>query len=409
MKYFVFEDRKPKGYWDNETNIENEAKKYKRLSDFQNGSQFVYTKAKQKGQEFFDRITSHMPRPRTQKPYTDQELIDIASQYGTKKDFMKNNGGAYQVGLRRGSEFFNSLTSHMKKLGSKHKRMVYAYFFPKSNAAYVGITLNIEDRNLNHIHGDKNLTSVRKYIIETGETPRLVKLTDYIDVDEATLKEIELINKIRERGYIVLNKVKGGGVGHGLKYTDEDIENMANDYSNLKDFYTYNLQAYKVAQRRGADFFKKITSHMKRNHIDWSEELVRDFAKKFDSKSRFSEKYPGGRLYAKKIGIWDDLFPEEVPPSDEEIINVAREFDTQNDFRITHPRLYIFAQNRNLLPTINFKRSKKRSGTLSNEDILERASNYNTFKEFYSNDNTAYRAAKRNGEEFYKQVTSHMR
>jgi hypothetical protein len=407
IKKILLEDRMKKGFWNQET-LRQEALKYTRLSDFSKFNQYAFNQAKKLGKDFFEEITAHMPRPRSLRPYTDQELIDIASQYGTKKDFMQNDNGAYQVAFRRGGDFYQSITSHMKKLGSKHKRMVYGYFFPKSNATYIGLTLNIDDRNLHHIQGDKNLTSVRKYILQTGEIPRLVKFTDYIDVDEAALKEIELINKIRDRGYVVLNKVKGGGLGHGLKYSDEDLEKIASNYNNIKDFYTLNLPAHKAARNRGNEFFKRITAHMVRNQIDWSKELVIDLAKNFDSKSAFSEKYPGGRLYAKNIGIWDDLFPQEIPPSDEEIIAVAVEFDTQNDFRIAHPQLYTQAYNQGLLPNIMFKKSKKKSATLTDDDIIRRAKEYQTFKEFYTYDNTAYRAAKRRGDDFYKQVTSHM-
>ena len=406
IKKILLEDRMKKGFWNQET-LRQEALKYTRLSDFSKFNQYAFNQAKKLGKDFFDDITAHMPRPRSLRPYTDQELIDIALQYGTKKDFMQNDNGAFQVALRRGTEFYNSITSHMKKLGSKHKRMVYGYFFPKSNATYIGLTLNIDNRNLSHIQGDKNLTSVRKYILQTGEIPRLVKFTDYIDVDEAALKEIELINKIRDRGYIVLNKVKGGGLGAGLKYSDDDLKKIASNYNNIKDFYTLNLPAHKAARNRGKEFFKRITDHMVRNQIDWSKELVIDLAKNFDSKSDFSEKYPGGRNYAINIGIWDDLFPKEIQPSDEEIIAIAVDFDTQNDFRIAHPQLFTFAQNRNLLPNINFKKSKKRSAILSDNDIITRALKYNTTKEFYTNDNTAYRAAKRKGDDFYNQVTSH--
>ena len=406
IKKILLEDRMKKGFWNQET-LRQEALKYTRLSDFSKFNQYAFNQAKKLGKDFFDDITAHMPRPRSLRPYTDQELIDIALQYGTKKDFMQNDNGAFQVAFRRGTEFYNSITSHMKKLGSKHKRMVYGYFFPKSNATYIGLTLNIDNRNLSHIQGDKNLTSVRKYILQTGEIPKLVKFTDYIDVDEAALKEIELINKIRDRGYIVLNKVKGGGLGAGLKYSDDDLKKIASNYNNIKDFYTLNLPAHKAARKRGEEFFKSITAHMARNQIDWSKELVIDLAKNFDSKTDFSEKYPGGRNYAINIGIWDDLFPKEIPPSDEEIIAIAVDFDTQNDFRIAHPQLFTFAQNRNLLPNINFKKSKKRSAILSDNDIITRALKYNTTKEFYTNDNTAYRAVKRKGDDFYNQVTSH--
>ena len=400
---YLSEQRVPKGYWNPET-LRQEASKYTRLSDFSKFNQYAFNQAKKLGKDFFEEITAHMPRPRSLRPYTDQELIDIAKQYNTKKEFMTNS--AWQVAYKRGHDFYNKITSHMKTLGSKNKRMVYAYFFPENNAVYVGLTYDIDERNFQHLYGEKHLTSVRKFIDLTKEVPKLVKLTNYIDVDEASLKEDELINKFRNQGYIILNKVKGGGVGGGLKYSDEDLGKVASQYNILKDFIEKERPVYKAIRSRG--LLDKLTSHMVRGIETWSEEKIRNLAKDFLSKKDFAEKYPGAVNHAKKIGIWDDLFPKKTFPSHEEIIQLGMNYDTQNDFRIAHPQIYNYASNEGLLSKITFKKSKKKSATLTDDDIIKRAKEYQTFKEFYTNDNTAYRAAKRRGDDFYKQVTSHM-
>lgn len=407
IRRILVEERKPKGYWEDETNLEIEAKKYKRLSDFGKYSQVAYNNAKKKGQEFFDKITSHMPRPKTLIGYSDEELENIAKKYTTKRDFGKYHGGAYQVALRRGHDFFNKITSHMKKLGSKRKRLVYGYFFPKSNAVYIGLTYDIGQRNLAHTQDDKRPTSVRKYINTTNEIPKLVKFTDYIDVDEAAKKEDEFISKFRREGFVIINKVKGGGVGHGLKYTDEELRNLISSITDLKDFYKNHRPLYKAAQNRGKEFFNDVTKDMERSNPTWTVELVNNFAKKVSSKSEFNSKYPNAYRAAKNMNILKDLFPDVPIPTDEEIINIAKDFDTQNDFRMAHPSLYHIADKKNLLQQIMFKKSKKKSKMLSDEDITIRAKQFTNLKDFYSKDNTAYRAAKRKGEDFYNQITSH--
>ena len=348
-----------------------------------------------------------MPKPKTLIGYTDDELEKIASGYFTKRDFGKHHGGAYQVALRRGHDFFNKITSHMKKLGSKRKRLVYVYFFPKSNAVYVGLTYDISQRNLAHTTDDKNLTSVRKYIITTNETPKLVKLTDYIDVDDAAKKEDEFISKFKKEGFVIINKVKGGGVGHGLKYTDEELRSLISSITDLKDFYKNHYPLYKAAQNRGKEFFNDVTKNMVRSNTTWTIELVKDFAKKVSSKTEFNLKYPNAYRAAKNMNILKDLFPEAPIPTDDEIISIAKDFDTQNDFRVEYPSLYYLADKKNLLQQIMFKKSKKKSNMLSDEDITIRAKQFTNLKDFYSKDNTAYRAAKRRGEEFYNQITSH--
>ena len=409
MEDFVFEERKPKGYWNDETNLENEAKKYQRLSDFGKYNQMAYNYARKKGEDFFNKITSHMPRPKSLIGYTDNELEKIASGYFTKRDFGKHHGGAYQVALRRGHDFFNKITSHMKKLGSKRKRLVYGYFFPKSNAVYVGLTYDIGQRNLAHTQDDKKPTSVRKYIVTTNEIPKLVKFTNYIDVDEAAKKEDEFISKFKKEGFVIINKVKGGGVGHGLKYTDEELRSLISPITDLKDFYKNHYPLYKAAQNRGKDFFNEVTKNMVRSNPTWTIELVKDFAKKVSSKTEFNLKYPNAYRAAKNMNILKDLFPEAPIPTDDEIINTAKDFDTQNDFRVAYPSLYHLADKKNLLQQIMFKKSKKKSNMLSDEDITIRAKQFTNLKDFYSKDNTAYRAAKRKGEDFYSKVTSHFK
>jgi phosphopantetheinyl transferase (holo-ACP synthase) len=404
IREYIEENRKPKGFWSDEDNLRREASKFKTRTEFQKGNQTAYKNAVLKGDDFFNEITAHMPKPKSMSPYTDEELTNLASKVTTKKEFMNKFPGAYQVAIKRGPEFWNKITSHMEQLGSKHKRLVYAYFFPKNNAVYVGLTYNIKERDFQHLQSEKHLTSVRQFINLTGEMPNLVKLTDLLDVKIAQQKEGEYVNKFYTEGFNVLNKVKTGGLGAGLKYTDDELEKIAKSFDNIKDFYTQNLRAHKMARRRGEDFFKRITSHMTRNQETWTEDKVRTLASRFENKNSFQKVYPGAVAYSKKIGIWDELFPKIEFPTNDEIIRIAQNFNTQNDFRINHPSLYNHAKNIGLLSNIQFKKSKIRSKSLTDEDIILRASNYTNLKDFYTNDNTAYRAAKRIGDEFFQSL-----
>jgi hypothetical protein len=150
---------------------------------------------------------------------------------------------------------------------------------------------------------------------------------------------------------------------------------------------------------------------MEKNQINWSEELVRDLAKDFSSKSEFQSKYSGAISFAKRNGFWDELFPKEIP-SEDEIISIASQYDTQNDFRKAHPQLYTHATNLKLLSKIIFKKSKKRGPSLTPDDVIRVAQNYTTLKDFYSNENSAYRRAiilcKKLGDEFCEKVFAHL-
>jgi hypothetical protein len=393
----ITEDRKPKGFWDNEDNLRKVASDCDTLTEFQQRYQTAYNKARKKGKEFFDSITNHMNKP-TPK-YTDDELRKIAKQYETKKDFANGNNGAYQVALRRGVEFFDDITSDMISLGSKHKRMVYGYFFPINNAVYIGLTYNINERNKQHLIIDvdeKKQTTVAKFINETQENPELYKFTDYIDVQEAQKKEGEYVNKFKNSGYLILNKVKTGGLGHGLKYSDEELKDLLSNIFDYKDLYTKHYPLYKSAKRRGRIFLNDATSHMikiQKNRINWSKDLVKQYAQDYKSKDEFRTAFRGAAKYAKEHGFWDELFPKEIP-SPEEIIKVAVEYNTQNDFRLAHPTLYNHAKNLKLLPTIIFKKSKKRGPSLTPDDVIRIAKKYKTLNDFIKKENSAYRRGK---------------
>jgi hypothetical protein len=423
IRQILIEERKPKGYWDNEINIEKVAKDCKTRTEFQDRYQMAYKKALEINKTkpgFFERITNHMPKPKSESPYTEQELTDIASSANTKTEFMTKFPGAYQVALRMDKikpGFFDKITSHMLSLGSKHKRMVYGYFFPINNAVYIGLTYNINERNKQHLIIDvdeKKQTTVAKFINETQEKPELVKFTDYIDVQEAQKKEGEYVNKFKNSGYLILNKVKTGGLGHGLKYTDEELKDLLSNIFDYKDLYTKHYPLYISAKRRGRIFLNDATSHMikiQKNRINWSKDLVKQYAKDYKSKDEFRTAFRSAAKYAKEHGFWDELFPKEIP-SPEEIIKVASEYNTQNDFRINHPTLYNHAKNLGLLPKIIFKKSKKRGPSLTPDDVINISQNYNTRKDFYQNENSAYRRAmvfcEKLGNEFCVKVFGHL-
>jgi hypothetical protein len=277
--------------------------------------------------------------------------------------------------------------------------MVYGYFFPINNAVYIGLTYNINERNKQHLIIDvdeKKQTTVAKFINETQENPELYKFTDYIDVQEAQKKEGEYVNKFKNSGYLILNKVKTGGLGHGLKYSDEELKDLLSNIFDYKDLYTKHYPLYKSAKRRGRIFLNDATSHMikiQKNRINWSKDLVKQYAQDYKSKDEFRTAFRGAAKYAKEHGFWDELFPKEIP-SPEEIIKVAVEYNTQNDFRLAHPTLYNHAKNLKLLPTIIFKKSKKRGPSLTPDDVIRIAKKYKTLNDFIKKENSAYRRGK---------------
>lgn len=187
--------------------LRQEALKYDSKSDFMKQSSSASQIAQRKGKEFWDDITSHM------KPalisWTDEMLKDEALKYTTKKDFEVGNPKAYQVGYKRGKEFWDEITSHMDKLKKD-------------------------------------------------------------------------------------------------KWTDEELRIEARKYNTLKDFEQFNPKAYYSARRRNKEFWDEITSHMNKA-VQWTDEAIRDEALKYKTRSEFSKNSIGAYSAAKRLGILDDV------------------------------------------------------------------------------------------------------
>ena len=96
----------------NEESLAKEALKYNSKTEFRSGSPGAYDVAKKIGKEFYDKITSHMPEVRPRK-WTEQSLEDDAKKYIGRKEFFDNSQGAYLAAKRKGDDFFDKITSHM--------------------------------------------------------------------------------------------------------------------------------------------------------------------------------------------------------------------------------------------------------------------------------------------------------
>jgi hypothetical protein len=93
-------------------NIQKESLKYDNLSDFYKFAPSAINAAKSFGQDFYNQVTSHMNKKITY--WSDEMLKDEALKYQTKQDFRDNNERAYNTAKRRGEDFYNQITSHMK-------------------------------------------------------------------------------------------------------------------------------------------------------------------------------------------------------------------------------------------------------------------------------------------------------
>ena len=140
--------------------------------------------------------------------YTDEELIDEAMKYDTKVEMFRECHHMYVRIKDRGLD--DKAFAHMKVLGNRKKRMIYAYEFP-DHSVYVGLTYNYDKRDMEH--KSEGNSAVRRHIVQTGLTPIHKPLTDYLPVKEAQKMEGEYVERYRSMGWTVLNVKPTGGVG----------------------------------------------------------------------------------------------------------------------------------------------------------------------------------------------------
>lgn len=183
--------------------------------------------------------------------------FDAAQKCTSKKEFKLNFPKQHKAAYR--NNWLNSCCSHMIILGSSYSRLIYAFEFP-DNSVYIGLTYNPKKRFFDHMYDEKSQVFI--HYKKTGETPKFIELTTYLDKNIALKKEGEFITHYNLNGWTILNKAKTGGLGRIIKrWTKENCYNLALKYEHRSIFKKENPSAYFAACKNNWLF--EISSHMK--------------------------------------------------------------------------------------------------------------------------------------------------
>jgi len=246
--------QKSKGYWTKEK-CHEEALKYKSRKEFKsNCSTAFHTSYKN---NWMDEMCSHMKRVR--KPWTKKECHEEALKYKCRYDYQIGSSGSYSAAIK--NKWLDGICLHMKSNNNK-PRCIYVYIF-SDNSVYIGLTNNIKTRNNRHLN-KKNGTIYNK--IENKLIYELKQLTDYINIEDAILKEEEYVEKYRNNGFIILNKIKTGSIGgyHTKQITYWIKEKCHKEALNYKSRYSFQKNsggAYSASRKNG--WLNEVCSHMK--------------------------------------------------------------------------------------------------------------------------------------------------
>ena len=136
--------------------IKEHASKYKTKNEFRNNDTLAYDAARKRGilNDFFDNV---------RKYWEVDEAINELKKYKSKTDVYKNNRSLYNYSVK--NKLFDCIDYLYTDKDDK-KRCVYVYVDEINKVAYVGLTLNKEERHETHKTGQRHGYECKSSVFE---------------------------------------------------------------------------------------------------------------------------------------------------------------------------------------------------------------------------------------------------
>lgn len=218
--------RNPNNYWTEEL-VRNESLKYNSREEFKSNCQAAYNVA------YKLKIMNELfPSKKSPKGYwTEYTIKEVAKNCEYKSEFQIKYGTAYNKAKKL--NILDNLEFKLK--GNLYKRCIYAIEF-KDNHVYIGLTCDFIKRINKHFNDMSRNSSAREHL-EIEKEFKTLMLSEYLDKDIASKKEIEFIEFYKNKGWNILNKVKAGGLGGNYsRWNKELVLKTALTYKCAKDF-----------------------------------------------------------------------------------------------------------------------------------------------------------------------------
>ena len=218
--------------------------------------------------------------------HTKEDIINIACQYDTRRDFAKNHDYLAKKAYRL--KFMDDIVKicNYRNLGNLYNRMVYMYLWvDKIKALYIGLTCDEEKRFKQHVFktslGDLEMapgcpvgdSAVRDFINEHGPYDYYFDISKgYVDAEHAASIEklgIAFFRQAAENldefsGWTVVNKTDGGELGgryslnarqaiiDAKKIIEDNIENpkdLMSKYPEVSDYWNKNRDRKRILNK----------------------------------------------------------------------------------------------------------------------------------------------------------------
>ena len=288
---------KSRNYWTKER-CKEEAFKYLSADDLKLNNNYVYVKCFKNNWliEFYDNFNKR------DIIWTKERCKEEALKYKTRTEFKNNSYHAYKYSLL--NFWIDDICSHMPIIGNMYKRCIYAFEFT-DKYVYIGLTYNIDKRSESH-YKDSN-SQVNKHMMSTKLEPKIIKLTDYIDVEIAKEKEFEYIELYKNMGWYILNIQKAGNTGGIKKITEELCREEISKYTSLNLFRNEKPNIYSNVIRNG---WKYLLSDLDRNSKVkgyWTKEKCIEISIKYSYRIDFFKNDSNVYNISRKKGWLDEI------------------------------------------------------------------------------------------------------
>ncbi|GEM_PF-430402 len=401
--YDWFEElHKPNGYWTKET-CREEALKYSTRSGFQKYAGSAYVVSRQNGwlddYDWFEEL---------RKPsgyWNEQTCLEEAKKYNLRSRFSKGSPSAYNVAKDNGwlEDYYWMVNQKMFTETGRWFNL-YVYKWNDLNSVYVGITIDPKQRDWGH---HKQGCTVFNFAYDNRiDIPPMEILENHLTPQQAAKKEGEYVEKFKQDGWNVINKAKAGSIG-GLgsgKWNKSSCMREAKKYTTKGDFIKGSEQAYIVARKNGwLDDYDWLVEVIKPKGY-WNEQTCREEAMKYKSKVEFHDGASRAYALAWEKGWLEsyDWFqrPENYNKkwNEETCREEAKKYNSRTEFCRESSGAYEVANQHGWLDSYDwFEKYSKPNGYWDRNTCREEALKYKSLSEFRKQCSSAYTIAWRNG------------
>ena len=285
--------------------VEKEARKYKVKEHFARGSSGAYKFAVR-----HNLIGSYNWFEAKSKPigyWTKERCEEESHKYKSRTEYKEKAGGAYEV-----SRVNNWLDDYIwlenKKVFEDKVDTIYGYFL-ENKTVYIGRTLNPKERDRGHRNPLKKDTLYRYCEEKNIPMPQMTIIENKKTLIEGKKQEQFWIEYYQNKGYNILNRARGGGIGN-LAFTKRNRDEIIKEgkkYSSRSEFKEKSPEYYYQAYKQGL-LNEIIPSNQIYKRGFWKDRKnVEKKSKEYETLKEFSKNSKGAYDAAVKGGYLKEL------------------------------------------------------------------------------------------------------